>query len=57
MGLHQTRKLLYKEGNYQLNEKAAKHGKRYLQTTYLIGINIRNMQRTHTTQQQKINPI
>ena len=54
MGLHQTKKLLHSKGNYQQNKKAAYWiGGDICKWCIQIGINIRNIQRTHTTQHQK----
>ena len=51
MGLHQTKKLLHSERNYQQNQKAAcwmgeDICKQYIS---LMGVNIQNLQRSHIT--------
>ena len=51
MGLHQTKKLLHNEGNYQQNWKAAYWMEEDINKWYIwLGDNIQNIQRIHTTQ-------
>ena len=59
MVLHQTKELLHIDWNYQKNEKVAYWVKENICKWYVWqGINIKNIQRTHTTQhKKKHNPI
>ena len=53
MGLHQTKKLFHSEGKYQQNEKEAYWMGEDICKQYIWqGINVQNIQRTHTTQCQ-----
>ena len=54
MGLHQARKLLHSEGNYQQSKKAAQWiGEDICKQYIWKQVNIQNIQITHITQHQK----
>ena len=54
MGPIQTYKLLYSKGNHKQNEKTNHRlGENICKLCDQQGLNFQNVQRTHTTQQQK----
>ena len=50
MRLHQSKKLLHNEGNYQWNEKANYCIGDICKCYFWLGVNNQNVQRIHTTQ-------